>query len=268
LRSSKNRRRPDPNDVCTPLRRALLIRGLIGCGPNERLDFDSDLLDALLLAPQYTHGSRSLEKLILSLRPAIGEPIRRSSLPAAAQLAMHVDSKAFAAILNRNEGFKMSKMIETLAEGIHETWRALAAKEGWKMQPQFDQPYAQLAPIDKEDNRAAARRIPEILALAGMGIAKEQEAASSDPPIDAVIRAHLEHHLERLSEAEHNGWIAHRTKNGWSYGETRDEKKKIHPLLVPYARLPEKEKNKDRNSVRHFPDMAARAGYRIVWLKG
>jgi hypothetical protein len=259
---------PDPQDVCTPLRRALLIRGLLGCGLQERLDFDSDLLDALLLAPRYTHGSRSLEKLVSSLRRADGGPIRRSSLPAAAQLAMHVDPEAFAAILNRNEGFKMSEMIETLAEGIHDTWRALAAKDGWKMQPQFDKPYKELAPIDQEDNRAAARRISEILALAGMGIEDVKKPPPSAVTTDAVFRAHLEHHLERLAEAEHDGWMEHRIENGWHDGETRDDVNKIHPLITPYARLPDKEKNKDRNSVRHFPDMVAMAEYRIVWLKG
>ncbi len=262
----KGKRRLDPDDVCYPLRRALLIRGLLGCGPDERLEFDSDLLDALLLVPQYKHGSRSLEKLTTSLKPASGGPIRRSSLPAAAQLAMHVTPADFIAILNRNEGFKMSDVIDTLAEGIHETWRALAAKEGWKMQPQFDKPYAELAPIDKEDNRAAARRIPEILALAGMGI-KDKKTASSAPS-NAAVNAHLEHHLERLSEAEHDGWREQRIKNGWHYGVPRDDAKNIHHLLIPYAQLPEKEKDKDRNSVRHFPDMVARAGYRIVWLKG
>jgi hypothetical protein len=259
---------PDPDDICYPLRRALLIRGLLGCRPEERLDFDSDLIDALLLVPKYEHGSRSLEKLVLQLKPAGGGPIRRSSLPAAAQLAMHVDPQAFNAILNRNEGFRMSERIEPLAEGIHETWRVLSMKEGWKMRPQFDVPYAQLASIDKEDNRAAARRIPEILAVVGMGIADKAQPVSKDDPSKDVIKAHLEHHLERLSEAEHDGWMDQRLKNGWHYGESPDDAKKIHPLLVPYADLPEKEKKKDRNSVRHFPDMVAKAGYRIVWLKG
>jgi hypothetical protein len=259
---------PDPSDVCAPLRRALMIRGVLGCKPDERLDIDSDLLDALLLVPKYKHGSRSLEKLVKPLQSATGGPIRRSSLPAAPQLAMHVDAKAFAAILNRNEAFKMSGMIEPVAEGIHQTWRALAKKEGWKMQPQFDKPYARLAEIDKEDNRAAARRIPEILALAGMGVADKKQPGSSDEPSEEIINAHLQHHLERLAEAEHDGWVEQRLKNGWRYGEPRDDERKIHPLLVPYASLHEKEKKKDRNSVGHFPDMVAMAGYRIVWLKG
>ena len=263
-----NAPQPDPDDVCYPLRRALLIRGLLGCRPEERLDFDSDLIDALLLVPKYEHGSRSLEKLVLQLKPAGGGPIRRSSLPVAAQLAMHVDPLAFNAILNRNEGFRMSERIEPLAEAIHETWRALSVKEGWKMRPQFDMPYAQLASIDKEDNRAAARRIPEILALVGMGIADKTQPVAPDEPSNTIVNAHLEHHLERLSEAEHDGWMEQRLKNGWRYGEPRDDKNKIHPLLVPYATLPEKEKEKDRNSVRHFPDMVVKAGYRIVWLRG
>lgn len=257
----------DPSDVCAPLRRALMIRGILKCDPEERLDFDSDLLDALLQVPGYKHGSRSLEKLVALLRSAKGGPIRRSSLPAAAQLAMHVDQAAFVVRLNRNQGFKMSQSIETMAEGIHETWRALAKKEGWTMQPHLDRPYGELAEIDKEDNRAAARRIPEVLALAGLGVDVDKHAGPPDEAALAEIIVHLEHHLERLAEAEHDGWMAQRLRNGWRHGTPRDDPKKIHNLLIPYADLPAKEKDKDRNSVRHFPDMVAKAGYRIVWLK-
>ena len=58
--------------------------------------------------------------------------------------------------------------LEVLASAIHETWRALAREEGWSMQPHLDKPYSKLAEADKEDNRAAARRIPEVLALVGL----------------------------------------------------------------------------------------------------
>jgi hypothetical protein len=30
--------------------------------------------------------------------------------------------------------------------------------------------------------------------------------------------------------------------------------------MVPYAALPDKEKEKDRNNIRHYPAFAARAG--------
>jgi len=58
--------------------------------------------------------------------------------------------------------------VELIAAAIHETWRALAAAEGWRMSPRFDQDYALLEEADREDNRAAARRMPEVLALAGL----------------------------------------------------------------------------------------------------
>jgi hypothetical protein len=31
--------------------------------------------------------------------------------------------------------------------------------------------------------------------------------------------------------------------------------------------LPAKEKKKDRNTIRHIPEMIKQAGYRIVWLR-
>ncbi len=62
-------RRPDPTDVSFPLRRALMIRSGLGCAKDAQLDFDSDLLDALLLVPKYKHGARSLQKMVSSLRP-------------------------------------------------------------------------------------------------------------------------------------------------------------------------------------------------------
>jgi hypothetical protein len=181
---------------------------------------------------------------------------------------MHVDPKAFNDILNRNESFRMSERIEPLAKAIHETWRTLSRKEGWSMQKHLAKPYDELAPIDKEDNRAAARRIPEVLAIAGLGIADTSQRAAKEEPFAKVVAAHIRHHVERLAEAEHDGWMEQRLKNGWRQGEPRNDELKIHPLLVPYAKLSEKEKNKDRNAVHHFPEMIAKAGYRIVWLKG
>ena len=34
--------------------------------------------------------------------------------------------------------------------------------------------------------------------------------------------------------------------------------------MLPYAELPEREKGKDRNTVRRYADFAARAGSRIL----
>ncbi len=160
--------------------------------------------------------------------------------------------------------FEHAAVVDALAPAIHETWRRLSVKEGWTMPPHLDRPYAELAPGDQGENLAAARRIPEILGLAGLGLAKVTPDFPSELHGDDEIRQHLERQLERLSEAEHDGWMAHRVRNGWRYHETRDDERKLHPSLVPYATLTDAEKKKDRNSVRHFPDMVRLAGYRIL----
>jgi len=145
---------------------------------------------------------------------------------------------------------------ETIAGAIHDTWRALSRAEGWSMQPHLDRPYAELAEPDKDDNRVAAHRMSNVLAVAGL-------ARSEDPMKPA---ASLPADLEPMAEAEHNGWMTHRAQTGWSWAATRDDAAKHHPSMLPYAQLSEREKAKDRNNIRHYPKFAARAGYRIVRL--
>jgi hypothetical protein len=251
---------PDPTDVGYPLRRALFIRSKLKCGPKQLLDFDSDLLDALLSVPKYKHGARSLEKLVVPLRQFEGGPIRRSSLPAPAQLAMHVDLDAFNFILNRNTQFRMDEeKIDQLAERIHAAWLDRERRP----QKDLGHKYEKLAEIAKEDNRAAARRIPEVLAFADLGITQDEVAAA---PSANEIKAQIKHCLERLAEAEHDGWVEQRVRNGWVFAKARNDILRHHPMIRPYDRLPHKNKAKDRNSVRNYPNRVAEAGYRIVWL--
>jgi RyR domain len=144
---------------------------------------------------------------------------------------------------------------DTIAAAIHETWRALSHQQGWKMLPHLDQPYPALAEPDKEDNRAAARRMAKVLAAAGLALTPNGPAVGQDV---------LESRIETLAEAEHNGWMEHRAATGWTYGEKRDDAAKRHPSMIPYAALSDSEKEKDRNNVRHYPEFAARAGLCIT----
>jgi hypothetical protein len=145
---------------------------------------------------------------------------------------------------------------EAIAAAIHETWRALSRTEGWSMQAHLDRPYAELAEPDKDDNRAAARRMGDVLAVAGLALSDDPSQPAADLPVD----------LEPMAETEHDGWMAQRSQSGWTWGEPRDDAAKRHPSMRPYAELPEREKEKDRNNIRHYPEFAARAGYRIVRL--
>lgn len=259
------KRQPDLSDVCYPLRRAVMMRGQLGCKETEELDFDSDLLDALLLVPEYKHGARSLEKLVSNLREKEGNPIRRSQLPPAALVAMHVDKSAFDELLSRNEDFIISGTIEDLAEAIHENYRQRQKAEGQKVAEKFDKPYDALDDAGKDTNRAAARRYPRILACVGAGIAKRRRGFWTSGPGDDDVRELLKLHRERLAEEEHKGWMRERLAGGAQFGP-RDDTREFHDMLIPYALLPVEQKDKDRNAIDQIPAVVELAGYRIVWL--
>lgn len=67
---------------------------------------------------------------------------------------------------------------------------------------------------------------------------------------DAIVLTEQQRDLvERLAENAHDVWAAKRIADGWTYGAKRDDDAKTHPCLVPYADLPESEKDYDREMV-------------------
>jgi hypothetical protein len=68
---------------------------------------------------------------------------------------------------------------------------------------------------------------------------------------------------EKLAEHAHDIWARQRMAEGWTYGPERDDAAKKHPDLVPYADLPEPEKDYDRNSVMETLKAIVALGYRI-----
>ena len=69
---------------------------------------------------------------------------------------------------------------------------------------------------------------------------------------------------EKIAENVHENWAAARIAEGWSYGEQRDDEKKQSPCLVPYAELPEFEKEYDRNTALETLKLLVALGYKIV----
>jgi hypothetical protein len=69
--------------------------------------------------------------------------------------------------------------------------------------------------------------------------------------------------LERLAEAAHDAYRAGRERDGWTYGP-RDNARKTHPLLVPYAQIPETYKDSNRATVRNIPRKLAAIGCRMA----
>ena len=68
---------------------------------------------------------------------------------------------------------------------------------------------------------------------------------------------------ERIAENVHEVWAAGRLAEGWTLGLKRDDEKKQTPCLVPYAELPESEKEFDRNTAMNTLRLVVALGYRI-----
>ena len=248
----------DPMDVCFPVRRGLLMRSILKLFGDEYLKIDRGILSALIEVEKYNHGARSMEKILMQLKQPGDDVIRRSNLPPAEIMSIHADYESFIKIANRHLEFKTNA--DLLAPSVHEFYRKLGEKEGW-LREEMDKDYNDLPEDYKEDNRQAAARIPQALELVGLYVVPD-----SMPSIDTYeeIQDVLERNLELLAEAEHDGWMEHKIRNGWVYGEKRDDAKKINPALLPYKDLSEQDKDKDRNSVRYYQDILKEAKYKIV----
>lgn len=72
--------------------------------------------------------------------------------------------------------------------------------------------------------------------------------------------------VERLAEQEHERWMRDKLSQGWRYGQPRDDERKIHPDLLPWAVLSEADKDKDRNAIRTLPGTLHDAGFQILRL--
>ena len=60
--------------------------------------------------------------------------------------------------------------------------------------------------------------------------------------------------------AQHAAWVSAKEREGWVYGETKDEAAKTHPSLRPFAELPETERTKDELLIRVVQALAPLLG--------
>jgi len=96
---------------------------------------------------------------------------------------------------------------------------------------------------------------------------KNQQATEYQPsPIDTSqveLSPEIEELTEKLAENAHDIWARQRLADGWTYGAVRDDARKEHPCLIPYADLPESEKQYDRNAALETLRAIIALGYRI-----
>lgn len=81
---------------------------------------------------------------------------------------------------------------------------------------------------------------------------------------DVVLPEELNALAEEIAKNVHEVWSEGRMKDGWTYGEERNDVKKHHPCLVPYEDLTETEKVYDRNTSQETLKLIIKLGFKIV----
>lgn len=78
-----------------------------------------------------------------------------------------------------------------------------------------------------------------------------------------VLPKELEQLVEQMSKNVHEVWAETRIRQGWTYGEQRNDELKTHPCLIPYEDLPEEEKEYDRNTSIGTLKLIMKLGFKI-----
>lgn len=147
---------------------------------------------------------------------------------------------------------------EILAEAIHNFYRKLCKNNNWDFK--YDMKYVDLPEDTKNACKAAASRIPGVLACIELEVVPEsQNGVLSSETVTNLINTNM----ETLAKEEHEGWMEQKKLNGWKYGVSRSDEEKTHNCMKKYEQLTDDEKEKDRNRVRNYPAVLKIAGYNL-----
>jgi len=257
LRGTINVLGPNPKDESDKnyiLRRALLLRSLC----ERKLDMKKgapispNVLWAMLLAPKYKHGARSMEAILdmSRIEGNVWEPV---SLPFYSQLSLHVDADAFMKLVLRE--VILSSHMEQLAQAAHEGYLKELQAAGTTDHPSAVA-WIDLTEDKRDANREQARHIAEHLNMIGYSY------DSGDTPFPSVKKLSEEEVL-LIAQNEHIRWMNERIAAGWVYGPVRDDERLIHPLLVEWEALSEEEQKKDVDVARKIIPLLKSVGLRV-----
>jgi len=118
------------------------------------------------------------------------------------------------------------------------------------------QPWNKLREDFKGSNREQVAYAAEILRSEGYSV-KESKGRISPPGF-------TNKEIERMATLEHGRWVIERLSCGWTYGPKKDPAKKISPYLCAWENIPDYIKDFDRNAIRNYARILAKAKYRVL----
>jgi len=137
---------------------------------------------------------------------------------------------------------------ETLARAIHEHYR-----HSGEASPAANVAWSDLSDDLREANRS---QVEGIRSLATFWYQLVPRTNWDAPTVELSAEE-----VEILAEREHARWMDERLAQGWRYGPVRDDQQKLHPYLIPWAKLPNKIRQKDWSAVAAWPEILAASGY-------
>jgi hypothetical protein len=246
------------------VRRALLLRSIIDRTANNlvtasgKVRIDPGVLRAFLKVPAYRHGVRSMQAIVDMSTLKDKKVFEQASIPPMEQLALHVDADLFNLLML--EDILFERMVEPLAQAIHDEYLEHVKPGPGSQNPPMAIPWNNLPEEFKESNRNQAREIRKKLRAVNCGI------MTKSMKVDRKVSAFTDTQVELLAKMEHDRWMKEKQQNKWVLGKKRDNNKKEHPDLKPWEMLSEKAKDKDRNAVRIIPKLLQEAEFGIYSL--
>jgi len=243
------------------IRRAIVIRFLLQKNAGHIFDsqgkchMDRGVLRAMIKAPYYKHGVRSIQAIIEMSVLAGRKSFEQAALPSKEQLKMNVDADIFSRLVTRD--VLLGGVREELAQAIHEKFlENNKDKKGAAVVP-----WNKLSEEYKETNRRQADDIPNKLKAVGC------DFVPVPPGTKPKLIRFTKKELDIMAKLEHEGWVKQKFAQNWSYGEQKDERKKTHPDLVGWNELDAGEKKIDINAVSAIPELLVSKGFEIYRLK-
>jgi len=147
--------------------------------------------------------------------------------------------------------------IDRLAQEIHLRYRKhWKAEDGSADHPMSVKEWGDLTVAEQETNRAQARDITTKLALLGCYVVANDDGNSRRLVLE-------DSQIELLAVDEHKRWMRQKVEAGWSLGTPRDDARKIHPMIVPWAQLTPEQQELDRQPIRNIPDFLEMLGFGV-----
>lgn len=157
-----------------------------------------------------------------------------------------------AAAADLAEAYEAARLREERARAVHQKYldaQRTARGAAFGTAP-AEVEWVRLPELYRDENRAVTDQMEDIKLARALMLARPGTEG-------AVLR---DGEVEDLARVAHARWMAARALAGWTYGETRDDKRRRHPDLIPYDALSESARQKDRDEVASLATMAGLAG--------